>query len=182
VQLIIGKFLGLGGLALTQVAFWAMTAAFIANLTGQLDVLANVRLEFAEIIVMALYFLLTFGLYAGIMIAIGSAVSAEQESRQVAAIFTLIFVSPSWAIGAFFEAPTGPITTAFGLFPMTSGLSNLVLIGLGETRTWQIVLSLGLLFATTVFMLFAAAKIFRAGALLYGQRLSFGQLRRALRG
>jgi ABC-2 type transport system permease protein len=159
-----------------------MTAAFIANLTGQLDVLANVRLEFAEIIVMALYFLLTFGLYAGIMIAIGSAVSAEQESRQVAAIFTLIFVSPSWAIGAFFEAPTGPITTAFGLFPMTSGLSNLVLIGLGETRTWQIVLSLGLLFATTVFMLFAAAKIFRAGALLYGQRLSFRQLRRALRG
>lgn len=182
VELIIGKFLGLGALALTQVAFWALTAASIANVTGQLDVLADVRLELVEIIVMALYFLLTFGLYAGIMIAIGSAVSAEQESRQVAAIFTLIFVSPSWAIGAFFEAPTGLITTAFGLFPMTSGLSNLVLIGLGETRTWQIVLSLGLLFATTVLMLFAAAKIFRAGALLYGQRLSFVQLRRALRG
>lgn len=182
VQLIIGKFLGLGALALTQVAFWALTAVFIANATGQLDVLADVRLKPLEIVVMALYFLLTFGLYAGIMIAIGSAVSAEQESRQVAAIFTLIFVSPSWAIGAFFEAPTGPVTTAFGLFPMTSGLSNLVLIGLGETRAWQIMLSLGLLFAATLLTLLAAAKIFRAGALMYGQRLSLRQLRRALVG
>ena len=181
-ELIGGKFLGLGALALTQVIFWVMTAAFIANATGQLDVLTNVRLEPAEMLVMLLYFLLTFSLYAGIMIAIGSAVSAEQESRQVAAIFTLIFVSPSWAIGAFFQAPTGPITTVFGLFPMTAGLSNLVLIGLGETRTWQIVLSLVLLLAATIFMLVAASKIFRAGALLYGQRLSFRQLGQALRG
>ncbi len=181
-QLIFGKFLGLGALALTQLALWVAAGFGIVIAVGYGHVLSEVDPGVGSLGLMALYFLLTFGLYAGLMVAVGAVVSAEQESRQLAAFVFLPMISPMWLLGPILENPTGGLATGMGLFPLTAGMTNLVVIGTGEARTWVIVSSLGLMILTTVVVLWLASKLFRAGMLLYGQRLTLKQITRALRG
>lgn len=181
-QLLIGKVIGLGALALTQVVVWLGAGLLIAAATDQLDFIQDMNFKPLEVGLMLAYFLLSFLLFAGIMVGVGASVTAEQEARQFASVFVLLVVSPTWFIAAFINSPEGAIATFFSLFPFTAPVTNLFLIGLGEVRDWQIIASLVILLISIGVVLWASVKIFHAGMLMYGQRLGLKQLRRAVFG
>lgn len=181
-QLLVGKVIGLGALALTQVIVWLATGIIIAIVTDRLDFIREMNFKPLEVVLMVAYFLLSFLLFAGIMVGVGASVTAEQEARQFASIFILIMISPSWFIAAFINSPGGAVATFFSLFPFTSPVTNLFLIGLGEASTEQVIASLVILVVSIGVVLWASVKIFHAGMLMYGQRLGLKQLRRVLLG
>lgn len=181
-QLLVGKVIGLGALALTQVIVWLAAGIIIAIVTDRLDFIREMNFKPLEVVLMVAYFLLSFLLFAGIMVGVGASVTAEQEARQFASIFILIMISPSWFIAAFIKSPGGAVATFFSLFPFTSPVTNLFLIGLGEASTEQVIASLVILVVSIGVVLWASVKIFHAGMLMYGQRLGLKQLRRVLLG
>ena len=70
----------------------------------------------------------------------------------------------------------------FTLFPTTSFLTISLRWGLGTVPLWQVGLGWAFLLAAAGFMAWAAARVFRAGMLHYGQPLSVKAAMAALRG
>jgi ABC-2 type transport system permease protein len=183
IELMTGKVLGLGGLALLQMAFWLVLGLVIGLLTGRLEALSNARFEASTVAVSVLFFVLFFLMYASLMIGIGAAVNADQEARQIAGLFILIAIlPPSWGLALILESPESLPVRVMSLFPFTAPLTMMVLLGIGKAALWQVISSLAILSATVLAMLWLSARVFRAGMLNTGQRFGWKFLRNVIRG
>jgi ABC-2 type transport system permease protein len=182
-QLIGGKTVGLLAATLTQLAIYV-----IAGLVGltvaapHVEFLQQVTVPWAYLGVMGLFFFPSYVLIATVMVAIGGAVTKVQEAQQVAGFLSLLFMLPIFLLMVIFENPAAPVVVFFTLFPTTAFLTISLRWGLGTVPLWQIGVSWVLLVATTMFMVWAAARIFRAGMLRYGQPLNFKTAMAVIRG
>jgi ABC-2 type transport system permease protein len=180
-QLLMGKIIGLGALGLTQLLIW-IAGAFIMLALGQnLEFLAGVTIPLDLLVIAVVYFLLGYFFLASIMAGIGAVVGSEQESRQIAGIFSFVLVIPFFALVTFITDPNGVVPTVLTLFPLTSPVAVMLRLGFGSVPTWQLSLSMVLLLVTALFTAWASAKIFRWALLMYGKRPGLRDIARALR-
>lgn len=182
-QLLGGKIIGLGGLGLVQIGAWVLFSVVGFFLFQNTEVLQGVVLPVDLIVVAALYFFLNFFLYGSLMAGIGAVVDSEQESRQIAGILSLALVLPLFFLTQFFTDPdTNPIVLFLSYFPFSSGLAMLLRMTFGVVGIGELALSLGISLATTIFITWASAKVFRWGLLLYGKKITLRELWRVIRG
>jgi ABC-2 type transport system permease protein len=182
VQLIGGKTLGLLAAALTQLGIYVVTAIIALKVAALYVVeLQQATVPWAYLGIMALFFLPAYALIAAVMIAIGSVVTELQQGQQVAGILNLFFMIPIFLLPFIIENPGSAMVAFLTLFPTTSFLTISLRWGLGTVPVWQLGTGWVLLVATTAFMVWAAARIFRAGMLRYGQPLTFSSALNALR-
>ncbi len=181
-QLIGGKTVGLLAAALTQLAIYVL-AAVVGLMVAAPSVpeLQRVVVPWEYLGLMALYFLPTYALIAAVMVAIGGAVTEVQQGQQIAGILNLVFLLPIFLLPLLFGNPGHPLIVFFTFFPATSFLTVSLRWGLGTVPLWQIGISWVLLVAATVLMVWAAARIFRAGMLRYGQPLNLKAAMAAIR-
>jgi ABC-2 type transport system permease protein len=181
-QLIGGKALGLLAVSLTQIGIWVVTA--VVALLGAArfyPVLQTATVPWVYLGVVTLFFLPAFALVAGLMTAIGGMVTQVQQGQQIAGILNLVFIIPFFFVSVLMINPNSPLVMFLTLFPTTSFLTVALRWGMSSIPLWQMVLSWLLLTGTAVFMVWAAARIFRAGMLRYGQRLSLRHIITAVR-
>ncbi len=171
-EMLWGKLLGLGALGLTQVALWAAAGYGLLRLQADSAFAQAVQIPTDYILLSLAYLLLGYFLNAAIMAGIGAAVTAEQEGRSVAGLLTLPAVLPFLLIMTFMENPNGTVPVILSLFPLTAPVSMLMRLPMGSVPGWQVALSLALMAAAVVLMVWLAANIFRIGLLMYGKRLS----------
>ena len=180
-QLLFGKIIGLGALGLTQLIIW-IAGAYLALTLGQnLEFLAGVTIPTDLLVIGVTYFILGYFFLASLMAGIGAVVGSEQESRQFAGIFSLVLVIPFFAITSFITDPNGVIPTFLTLFPLTSPVAVMLRMGFASVPLWQLLLSIVLLLLTTIFTVWASAKIFRWALLMYGKRPGLREILGALR-
>jgi ABC-2 type transport system permease protein len=125
---------------------------------------------------MALFFLPTYALIAGLMIALGSLVADHQQAQQLSSLVTLPFMLPFFFMVLVFTSPNSPLLVALTLFPPTAFTSVAMRWGMTAIPIWQLVLSWVLLVATALASIAFAARVFRLGMLRYGQGLKLGEL------
>jgi ABC-2 type transport system permease protein len=123
-----------------------------------------------------LYFIGGYFLYSSFYAAIGAAVDNETDSQQ----FLLPIIMPlilGVYIGFFtvINDPHGNIATIFSMIPLTSPIVMLMRIPFG-VPWWQIALSITILFATFVGVVWFASKIYRVGILMYGKKPTWKEL------
>lgn len=128
------------------------------------------------IICFILYFIGGYFLYSSFYAAIGAAVDNETDSQQ----FLLPIIMPlilAVYIGFFtvINDPHGNIATVFSMVPLTSPIVMLMRIPFG-VPWWQIALSITVLFATFVGVVWFASKIYRVGILMYGKKPTWKEL------
>lgn len=182
-QLISGKSLGLLAAALTQLLIYILAGvAILIVARPAVPALQGQSIPWDYVLVLVLYFLPTYALISAIMVAIGSAVTDVQQGQQVAGILLLIFVVPVFVTPLILEDPSRPLVTFFTLFPTSAFLTILLRWGIGTIPLWQLALSWSILVASAALMFWAAARIFRAGMLQYGQPLSLKTAVAAVRG
>ncbi len=182
-QLIGGKTVGLLAAALTQLTIYVVVAAVGLMLAAPyVPELQRAVVPWEYLALMALFFLPTYVLASAVMIAIGGAVTDVQQGQQLAALLNLVFMLPIWLLPIAFENPGHPLMVFFTLFPVTSFLTVSLRWALGAVPIWQIGLGWVLLVVTAVSMVWAAARVFRAGMLHYGQSLNFKAALSAIRG
>jgi len=182
-QLIGGKAMGLLAVALTQL-FIYITAAVLGLTLGAsyVPVLQQAMVPWTYLGVMALFFFPAYALIASFMVAIGGAVAEMQQGQQVAGILNLLFMLPIFLTSVIFSNPAHPAIVFFTLFPTTAFLTISLRWGVGTVPVWQLGVSWGLLVAVTIFMVWAAARIFRVGMLSYGQPLKLKTVVAAISG
>ena len=181
-QLIGGKAMGLIGVALTQIGVWllALTVALVWG-SSQVDWMREIRVPVATIALAAIYFLPTYVLLAGLMILVGSMVTETQQGQQIAGFFNLLFVIPFFFLILIFTNPDSPIMIFLSIFPTTSMMTLAMRWGVTGVPVWQLAASYALLLAAAFGSIWLAARVFRIGMLRYGQPLSIGGLRDAVR-
>lgn len=181
-QLIAGKAIGLIGVALMQIALWALALALVLVVAARfVDFIAQLTVPWSFLLVFVLYFLPAYALIAGLMIAIGSVVTEVQQGQQISGILNLLFIAPFFVLPLLFTNPNSPILVFLTLFPTTAFMTVSMRWGLG-LPTWQLIASWLILVGTAVFSIWLAARIFRRGMLRYGQRLEMREIIAALRG
>jgi ABC-2 type transport system permease protein len=89
---------------------------------------------------------------------------------------------PLFLLVAIFQDPGGPLAVLLTIFPTSSFMTISLRWGLGTVPLWQVGVAWVLLMAATIFMIWAAARVFRVGMLRYGQPLNFKSAVAAIRG
>ncbi len=173
-QLIGGKALGLLSATLTQLTVHIVTALLALKFASPvIEALQKAVIPWEYLGLLALFFFPAYTLVAAVMVAIGSAAVEMQQAQQVSGIVNLFFIAPFFLVALLFSNPNHPIIVFMTLFPTTAFLTVSLRWGLGSIPTWQLGLSWVILVGSTAFMIWAAARIFRAGMLRYGQPLTF---------
>lgn len=180
-QLLRGKILGLGVLALIQVSIWVSAAAIGLQLGQGIPALAGIQLQ-ADIVAWAfVFFLLDFFLLAAVMAAIGAVAGSEQEGRQISGLFTVVLVLPIFFLTSFITDPNGGVAVFFSLFPLTAPVAIILRLGMTAVPPEQILLSLLILTVTTVVAAWLGGRVFGWSLLMYGKRPSLRMIAQAIR-
>ena len=179
-QLLTGKILGLGALGLGQMLFWVGSAAGILAATVALFAMVGViELSVTSVILDVVFFILGYLLFATLMAVAGSMGTSMRESQQIAGIFSIGSALPYLGLAVMLSNPNSPIVLALSYFPLTSPMMMLIRLGFGPVPAGQVIISLVLLVAGLAFCLWAGAKVFHVGLLMYGKRPGLKDLLRA---
>ena len=189
-ELMMGKILGVTGVALVQFGVWVvMVFASVMTLgssnVGMLGGASNVvqmvlsalsQINYGLILfVFVIYFLLGYLFYSAMYAAIGSAVDNETETQQ----FTLFAILPMmlgfYGSITIMNNPDGPMSFWLSMIPFTSPIAMLARIPF-DVPVWELVLSIVILLVSTLGMVFIASKIYRVGILMYGNKVTLKEL------
>jgi ABC-2 type transport system permease protein len=187
-QLLGGKILGVAAVAFTQFGIW-MTSSAIFFSFGILSSwgmtkdspLAAAHVPISLIIYAIVFFLGGYFLYSAMFAAIGSACSNEQDAQQLQwlAMGPLVFCMLIYSV--ILTDPTSRTAIILSEIPFFSPVLMALRISLQTPPIWQIALSFLLLILTTIVVIYASAKIYRVGVLMYGKRPSVVEMVRWLR-
>ena len=197
-QLMMGKILGIASVALTQIAIWAVLiisaskflipALFSADIAATSDMMLQgvmgtlgdtgyITMLFAYL---ALFILGGFLLYASLYAAAGSAVDSVQDGQQFNTIIMMPIILAMIVMMSVFNDPNSPIAFWASMIPFTSPVVMIARIPFG-IPTWEIVVSLVVLYLSFILTTWLSAKIYRIGIFMHGKRPSWGELGRWIR-
>lgn len=210
-QLMMGKILGVGLVGLTQFLIWVVfstliysvfTSVFLADKMEALEQMSQVDPEmvkqasetgfqkvqaFIDSLNLPLliggfmfYFLGGYFLYSALFAAIGSAVESQQESQQLMFPITMPIILSIIVAMQVAENPDGPLAFWFSMIPFTSPIVMVARIPFG-IAAWELILSMVLLILGFLGTTWVAARIYRTGILMYGQKVNWAVLWKWLR-
>lgn len=175
-ELMAGKILGLAGTGLTLVSLWA-GAAFITAHSQSLNI--DITAQF--VIYFAIYYVLGFLLVSTILAGAGSVCNTIKETQSLMMPMTMIFIIPLLSWFKVVQDPNGTLARVFSFIPPLTPLVMVLRLSSGSD-IWiiEIIASVILLTLTVLVAIWAAAKIFRTGILMYGKRLGIREIFRCL--
>jgi ABC-2 type transport system permease protein len=182
-RLMIGKALGLMSVSLTQILVWVATIVVGVLIAGRYwPTLRTFSVPWELLVVLVFFFLPTFTLIAGMMTAIGAAVTERQQGQQISGIINMLFILPVFFVMLILVNANSPFLVVLTFFPTTAFLTILLRWGMATVPLWQMIVSWIILVATAAGSLWLAGKVLRMGMLRYGQRLRLRNILAGLRG
>jgi len=121
------------------------------------------------------YFLGGYLLYSALFAAIGSAVDSETETQQFMLPVTIPLILAYVVSATVMTNPNGSVAFWFSMIPFTSPVVMMMRIPFGVPY-WEVGLSVLFLIAGFICTTWLAAKIYRTGILMYGKKVSYGEL------
>jgi len=167
---------GIGGLLLQtplQAAlFGASAGGFIQSFTG-------VSIPFY--LLLLVYVLLAFFLYEPLFAGLGALVK-RQEEVQSATVAPLLLLLCGWLlIYLIIGAPNATWVQVLSYIPFFTPWVMLGRLALGTVAWWEIVLTVALMLLTILASVWFAARLYRLGVLMYGQRPGLASLVKLVR-
>ena len=175
-DLMTGKILGLSGLGILQMLIW-----------GVIGLAVSLKFEGANIftpenlLVSLIYFVLGYLLYSAIFVAAGSPVTTEQEAQQITTYVSLFLVLPIVIAMPVMQNPDSTMVKVLSYFPLLTPTLMVLRIAIQMPPLWEIIATIALLIVSSIFMMWAAGKIFRTAILVYGKRPTIPELFRWIR-
>lgn len=202
-DLMMGKVLGIALVAFLQILIWGVLILIMSTIVAPL-VLGNMGIdlssatqavsasgapEFAGIvnkitdlsylgkllITMLLYIIGGFLFYASMYAAIGSAVDTPQDAAQFNSVLMIPIMIAIYAMIAVMQNPSSDMAFWFSMIPFTSPVVMMARIPFG-IPTWEIVVSIAVLYVSFVIMILLAARIFRVGVFMHGKKPTWKDL------
>jgi len=193
-QLLTGKVIGVGGLALLQYVFILLAGGLalvlqvpISNaLLGESAAGVSVPsgLSVGLLVLVGVFGVLGFLLYSVLFAAAGSLASRQEDVNQVIMPMMLLatagYLVAIWANIGVIDARS-PAVGLMALFPFFSPFMMLSRFANGDVGLLDVALAIGLLSITILGAMWLASRIYAAGVLLYGQRPSIRRVWQVVR-
>lgn len=181
-EMMAGKIMGVGAVALTQILIWVVVAGVVSSTAliaagGMLKGVLSIRL----LAFFAVYFLLGFALYSTLYAAVGAMVNSEQEAQQLQFLVMMPMILSVIIMGNVLQAPGSSVAVAASIFPFTAPLIMLLRIAVQPPSALQISLSIGLMVATIYGMVLLCGRIYRVGILMYGKKPTLPEIMKWIR-
>jgi len=181
-QLLLGKVIGLGIGGLLQILFWFLSGWFILGMVSTTvgGMFIGLEIPVRLIAFGAVYFILGYLIFGTLFAIIGALTPTFREGQQIA-----FFIVPAGGIPLVFAPffannPDHPVTYFLTFFPITTPVSSVIRIGVGNISFWELGLSITLLLISVAVLLFLGAKVFRTFLLMYGKKASLREIIRSL--
>lgn len=172
-QLLVGKVVGIGAVALAQAVLLLVAAVATAVVTGS-DVLE--RTSVAAMWVMLLWFVLGYSFYCCVYAAAGALVSRQEDAQNASFPVTIpLLVSYLLSFTILTGSDPSPVVRALSWFPPTAPFLVPVLYAVGEATLVQVFASAAVSVAGIVVVVRTAAAIYGRAVLRTGQRIRWRQ-------
>jgi ABC-2 type transport system permease protein len=128
------------------------------------------------------FLLLSTLLFGSLFIAVGAACNDLKDSQGMMTPVMIVVMVPVFTASAVLRAPEGLFAVALSLVPITAPFIMMLRISLQPgPPVWQVAVCVTLLLATVVGIVWAGAKVFRAGLLMQGKSATVGEMLRWVR-
>jgi len=164
-ELMLGKLLGMTGVALTIAAVYLIGAIWAADRFGFMELVT------AELVAwFVVYLALASLMFGSLFIAVGAACSDLRETQNLIWPLVILICLPLFLLGNILQEPNGPVARNMSFFPFATPLMMVVrqAIPPGIPR-WEPIVGVLLVVATTLLCVYAAGRIFRVGILMQGK-------------
>ncbi|MDZ7781321.1 MAG: ABC transporter permease [Gemmatimonadota bacterium] len=196
-HLMLGKVLGVGAVALTQLLAWTLTGALIV-VSGLPTFVAGGGLPPAEpgtggvdlmsalpgptlLALFGGYFVFGFFIYSGLYAAVGAMCSSDDEAQQAQLPLVMFLIVPIVFVLHVIENPGAPLSVALSHFPLFTPILMWARIAGGAVPAWEIAVSFVVMAAAIVAIAWVAGRIYKVGILMTGKRPTLGELWRWVR-
>lgn len=192
-QMMLGKILGIGLVALTQFLLWIAFILIVYNVgkaSGNAGMASQVVGKMQHIFTsvnmplilfcFGFYFLAGFFFYSSLYGAIGSAVNEDmREAQSLSFPITMLVIISIALMSTAIADPTGPIAVWGSIIPFSSPIVMMARIPFGVPGTvpwWQLILSMSVLILSFMITVWFAGKIYRTGILMYGKKPTWKEM------
>ena len=185
-ELLGGKILAMAFLGMLQILCWALVAyalfTFAPNIDTYTALMAsfNIEIQASLLPLMGLYFVLMYLIYAAIFGTIGAISGSAQEGSQYSGFLVLPAMIPFYFFPLIQSDPNGLFATVLSIIPITSPITIMARMVIGDVPVWQIGLSIILLALLAGLAMWMAGRIFRVQTLLSGTKLKIGDIPRLI--
>ena len=188
-HLMAGKIIGVGSAAVVQVVIWVAIMTIIVSQSHRLGegfavpapVLQALRVDPVTGVLLFLFFVLGFFLYASIFATVGAAVTSEQEAQSVQFIALIPLITPLMFLQSILNAPLGPAATTLGIVPFTAPIAMPMRMASVPVPPVEIAAALVLLMCAIAVVAWIAGKVYCVGILSTGKRPTLSELARWVR-
>jgi ABC-2 type transport system permease protein len=191
-QLMIGKIIGIGMVALTQFLIWIACIFIIYNVSktsgassasgivGKIqEVFTSVNIS-VTISCFIFYMLGGFFFYSSLYAAIGSAINEDmREAQSLSFPITMLVIFSIALMAPVIKDPNSALAVWASIIPFSSPIVMMVRIPFGVPNTvpwWQLGLSMVFLITGFMFTTWFASRIYRTGILMYGKKPSWKEM------
>jgi len=181
--LMAGKVVALGLAGLLQVTIWAVSIAFMGpRILENFPSLDQLTIDPVLLVWVATFFLAGYFVFGVTNAGIGAATTSYRQGSQISMLLLMpaVFV-PMWLFVFIAGNPDGPLARILSFVPFTAPITMMLRIGAAEISLVEIIASLTVTLLGGIVLLWGSARVFRAGLLMYGQRMSLRRVLRALR-
>ncbi len=167
-QMLGGKILGIGTLALVQLLGTLVVAVVALRVTDAFDL---PPVEWTAVLNLLLWFVIGFLIYAVLFGAAGSLVSRTEEANTIAMPMSMTAVVGLFISFAALENPDGTVAVIASFIPVTAPFVVPVRTALDAIPLWQYAASLVICLASIWVLTLVAGRIYAGGLLRYGGRV-----------
>lgn len=200
IELLCGKIIGVGALAVTQVAIWVAAGFGLTAVAGPIagmmmqsqveemqasgeaaqavdpSMFQMPAIEPSLIVLFFVFLILGFLIYSTLFAAIGSAADSETDTQQfMFPVMVPIFIA-YFLLFRVMEAPDTSLAVISSLIPLFTPIIMVTRVAITDVPFWEVGLSIVLMGLTFWGMLWLSAKIYSVGILNYGKSANFKEL------
>jgi ABC-2 type transport system permease protein len=176
-QLMAGKVLGIGVVALGQLTLIGVVGVGLGLATGGLDLPAGVAV--GSVALALLWYLVGFTMYALMFAAAGALVSRQEDAGGVTApMIATILIPYVLGISVLPASPDSGLILTLAIIPLFAPILMPMVIGIGSVAVWQVLLALALTLAWIAVLVWLAGRVYGNAVKRSGTRVA---LRDALR-
>jgi ABC-2 type transport system permease protein len=122
-----------------------------------------------------IYFIAGYLLYSSLFAAIGSTTDNETDTQQFVLPVIIPLLASFMMLTRILQDPSGDLAFWMSMIPFTSPVVMMVRIPFGVPFS-EILCSIIILIVSFLFCTWMAAKIYRVGILMYGKKITYGEL------
>jgi len=192
-QMMLGKIVGVGSVALLQIGIWAGTASFIssnqARIFGALGAGAASgpmpfslpRMNLDLLIVFLLFFALGFLIFASLYAAVGAMVNTTQEAGQAQFPVMMFVLAGFFSVFLLIKEPNGTAAQVLSYVPLLSPFVVPMRYSIAPLPWPELLGAIAATVAGLFAVVWIASRIYRVGILMYGKRATFREVARWVR-